>query len=529
MTTIIDNPTFYPTPARLADRMLNLVKWEAKTILDGQAGAGDLLEAAGKKFRHRTYSFAIEKDPNLRAILQAKNIPVIDEDFLTFSGPDKFDLIIGNPPFNDGDKHLLKAIDMLYSGQIIYLLNAETIRNPHTNIRKMLQKKLTELNAEIEFIENAFMVPDAKRKTAVEVALINIRVKREVETDLFDGIEAAKPINTDEINQDNYEVATKDTIGNMVAEYNRIINTGIETYISFFRNYRVIGKYIGIDSEVKHYSDDSLTDKMKSCVNSFAQKVRKDFWHKALNLDAITRRLTNKQSSLFHQNLDFQTHMDFTEKNIRQFILNVINGYDRHLYDAVVSLFDKMSCDYAWDKELHNGNVHYFNGWKSNNAFKVNKRIVFPIYAGYDGGPFRGYHGWELNWEAERIIHEFDLVMNYFDGSYGYWGLTNAIKKSFAKGINTKIESTYFTANCYKKGTIHLTFNSDDILRRFNICACKEKGWLPYDYAKKHYNEMDKEERDVVLAFEDNIMDYHIGVGIPDFSCKPEVKLLEIK
>lgn len=527
---MINNPTYYPTPEPMAEKMLSMInkKLEIGSILDGQAGSGELLDAVKKKFHHRTYRFAIEKDPNLRSILRGKNIPVIDDDFLTFAGPDKFDLIIGNPPFNEGDKHLLKAIDMMYSGQIIYLLNAETIRNPHTSYRLMLKKKLAELNAEIVFIKDAFMVPESKRKTAVEVALISILVEREVETDLFGEMEEAKPIDTDDIDKDNYEVATKDNIKDLVAEYNRVVKAGIETYVDFFKNHRIIGKYIGIDGEPKHYSSVSLTLKMKECVNSFVQRVRKDFWKRSLDLGAVTRRLTKKQSDLFHQNLETQTHMDFTERNLRQFVLNVINGYDRHLYDAVVALFDQMSIDYAWDKNLHNGNVHYFNGWKTNKAFKVNRRIVYPIFSGYDNGPFRGYSNrWELGWEAERVISEFDTVMNYFDGMSGYFPLTSAIKAAFKKGENTKIESSYFTANCYKKGTIHLTFKDENILRRFNICACKEKGWLPFDYAKKHYNEMDAEEKAVVQAFEDNIMDYQLGLGIPDFSCKPNIKLLE--
>ena len=41
-------------------------------------------------------------------------------------------------------------------GAVICLLNAETIRNAYTNERLDLQRKLTEYNAEIEFIQDAF-------------------------------------------------------------------------------------------------------------------------------------------------------------------------------------------------------------------------------------------------------------------------------------------------------------------------------------------------------------------------------------
>ena len=39
-----------------------------------------------------------------------------------------------NPPFSEGDKHLLKAINIMKNGgQIVCILNAETIKNPYSN------------------------------------------------------------------------------------------------------------------------------------------------------------------------------------------------------------------------------------------------------------------------------------------------------------------------------------------------------------------------------------------------------------
>ena len=106
---------------------------------------------------------AIEIDENLQHIITGKKYRLIDSDFLSYSGVDKFDIIIANPPFDDGDKHLLKAIDIMYSGEIVFLLNAETLKNPHTNIRKELVKRLSELNVDIEYIQDAFK--SAERKT----------------------------------------------------------------------------------------------------------------------------------------------------------------------------------------------------------------------------------------------------------------------------------------------------------------------------------------------------------------------------
>ena len=164
----------------------------------------------------------------MQAILekQQPTVTLIDTDFLQYSGRDNFDLIIANPPFDQGDLHLLKAIDVMYRGEIIFLLNAETIRNPYTNTRKELAKRLNELNAEVEFIQDAFL--DAERKTSVEVALVYIKIERNIEEDLFAGISDEEQECSSTAKQD-WEVATKHHIRDLVAAYNRTIDIGTES------------------------------------------------------------------------------------------------------------------------------------------------------------------------------------------------------------------------------------------------------------------------------------------------------------
>lgn len=143
------NADYYPTPLRLINRMLQKIKGSPRRILEPSAGKGSIIDALKEK-NHYNKIYAIESDPELRALLRGKNIDLLDSDFLDYAGTDKFDLIIGNAPFSADDKHLLKAIDILYRGQIIFLVNAETLRNPCTATRKMLASKLSSLGAEID-------------------------------------------------------------------------------------------------------------------------------------------------------------------------------------------------------------------------------------------------------------------------------------------------------------------------------------------------------------------------------------------
>ena len=497
------NKSFYPTPKRLITRMLSKVKGNPIKTLEPSAGKGDIIKALKDRDYHRRVDIAaIEKDEQLQAILRADDIKVIDSDFLTFTGHDKFDLIIGNPPFEDGDLHLLKAIEIMYRGEIVFLLNAETLKNPYTKTRQVLVTKLEELNADVEYIVDAFV--DAERKTGVEVALVYINVERLAEEDLFEGATDTTIPERPEV-EDRYELSTGKTIEELVAEYNRVVDTGMEAIVNYYRHYKIVGKYIGLNDKADDYADtkssEHLTELLQGTINEMLRVVRVDFWRSTLGLDAVKKRLTTKKRDEFESQLTKRSDMDFTESNIRQFILNIIGSYEQTLTEAVMDTFDKFTIKHCHTNGLYDKNIHMFNGWKTNNAFKVGKRVIIPIYGSY-GGPFIGISGWQLCWDAERQLDDIDKVMNYFDGMTGYMSISDALKCAFEKGENSKIKSTYFTITAYKKGTIHLAFNSMDILRRFNVAACRGKKWLPDDYGSRTYGDMTHDQKGVINSFE---------------------------
>lgn len=505
-----DNKTFYPTPKKMIERMAKLIKGTPKKILEPSAGKGDLVEGIaemtfhhrghyiGQKFKRADFS-TIEANKDLRATLRGKRIKVIDTDFLAYSAPDKYDLIIANPPFDDGDKHLLKAIDIMYRGQIIFLLNAETLRNPHTNTRKELAGKLKDLKADIKYYKGAFK--NAERPTGVEVALVNINIKRNIEDDLFEGATDKAREARPRIEKKN-ELITGRAIEDLVVEYNDVITVGTETIINYYRNYHKVGKYIGLNQEAdRHISSSDMTELMQDQLNDMIKAVRVDFWRRTLRLKEVTSRLTSKKQNEFEDALTKRTDMDFTENNIRSFILNLIGSHEKTIIDSVLEIFDRFTIESCYRDTIHEKNIHYFNGWKTNDAFKVGKKVIIPIY-GSCGGAFRDWSGWKLDYRAAQELRDIDLIMNYFDGMDGYVSMAQAIEAAFANGQSRKIRSTYFTIHCYQKGTIHLTFNDMDILRRFNVTACKGKGWLPENYAAKPYRELTHTEKKTADTFE---------------------------
>lgn len=262
--------SFYPTPPELADKLLAGIDWRyIENVLEPSAGKGDLVKAAAQKAYGRSYNRSlsvdcVEIDPYLRSILDYEfggrreneilerlrqlrseradtswldreydglhklSAPVVHDDFLTFQSRKHYDLIVMNPPFSDGDAHLLKAIELQkrYGGQIRCLLNAETLLNPYTNRRKILQDQLTELGAEVEYVEGGFS--QGERPTDVTVALIKISFPQVKEdSDIFQRLSEAAHID-EESAQDVTDMTVTDFMEQIVSRFNVEVDAGLE-------------------------------------------------------------------------------------------------------------------------------------------------------------------------------------------------------------------------------------------------------------------------------------------------------------
>jgi len=500
-----NNPDLYPTPEWLVKKMLSKVDFrnqKIKNILEPSAGLGNIIDVINSDInKHSSYNIcAIEIDNKCRNVLLSKNVKVIDSDFLAYNGLEQFDLIIANFPFSDGDKHLHKALDVLFSGQIVCLLNAETIKNPYSNSRKDLVSKLNKLDAKIEYLQNAFS--DADRKTNVETALIYIEKIRDVETELFNDINSSQE-SFDDL-KESFEVATKDNIGNIVKRYNQDKETVTSQIMDFYKNYKKVSKYLTlavIGEDIQRHSQNvkqdtkELTEIMKDKLNNFVSKLKRDYWLEAMNLDEINSKLTSKKKQELQSELNKYCNMDFTENNIKIFIDNLMANYPKMIDEAIEYMFDKFT-HYAFrdgrnTNNEYSKNIHLFNGWKTNTAYKVNKKIILPFRAEYRN---------MLYSEKQDFLNDIDMVFNYFDNkglnndlleyteSDGYKqnvSTTNTagiVQGYLYKGETKNIKTRYFTITFYLKGTVHLVFNDLDMLRRFNIFVGKKRNYLPSDY-----------------------------------------------
>ena len=515
-----DNKDFYPTPGNLINKMLCDIDFKMiHSILEPSAGSGNIIEALKQKEKLYTTSYSkfsfdidcIEADQNLQSILKCKNFRVVYNDFLTYDTMKEYDLIIMNPPFSNGCKHLLKALEMQQrnGGAIVCLLNAETLKNPCTNDRQYLQRKLTEYNANVEFIQDAFM--DAERKTAVEIALIKVKLPDvQRESFILDGLRKTQEQREVEEN-DSYYLVDSDFFKAIVNQYKMEVEAGIKLIKEYYAMSPFILSQFGKDDKtgetvqqggcILSLDIGSNRDKHsnKLSINEYIREVRGKYWKALFGNKKFIGQLTGNLQRDFYNKVEELKDYDFSLYNIYQLKIDMQKKVVKGIEDTIIELFDELSHKHYYYNETSN-NIHYYNGWKTNKAWYINKKVIIPLkaYDTYYVDRFQPTH-----YDVLRKLQDIEKCFNYLDG-----GLTEAVdleeSLKFAEeyGETKNIQLKYFTVTFYKKGTCHIVFNNDELLKKFNIFGSQHKGWLPPSYGKKAYEDMTTEEKAVVNEFE---------------------------
>lgn len=523
LTSDTKNNEFYPTPKALVKKMVEGVQWEmVKTILEPSAGKGDILDSLAEvELEQRSYKGRIgelelytwkeklfklydididcvEIDENLQHILKGKGYRVVHDDFLTFQTFKKYDLIIMNPPFSCGDKHLAKALQMQKDGgSIICLLNAETIKNPYSNLRKELVQMLEKYSADIEYVENSFS--GAERKTDVEIAIVKLTIpEKKQESDIYNQTYSRmkKAAEYAERNTDTgTDVMIGDYIKAIISQFNIEVASGIE----LIRQFWALQPHIltdfkeGTSASILTLTLNGKYDSVS--INSYVKRVRLKYWNALFSNKKFTGNFTSNLITEYQNLVNGLQDYDFSEHNIRVIMNDMSRKMNRSIEDAIMEMFDRLSAQHSWYKESAK-NIHYYNGWASNKAHKVNKKVILPCYNVFNSwnGRFNTYH-------AMDTLRDIEKIFDFFDGNItSYVDMSEVL--CAAQDNPKNIECKYFTVTFYKKGTVHITFKNLDLLEKFNIYAAKNRRWLPPDYGKKQYKNMTQEEQAVVDEFQ---------------------------
>lgn len=460
-------------------------------VLEPSAGKGDIVDCINDTIQNKAMIDVVEIESELQHILYGKNCNVVAEDFLKFETYTEYDHIIMNPPFSEGAKHLLKAIEIAERSynkdtSISCILNAETIRNQYSSERQYLANKLAQYGASIEYIQDAFA--QAERRTGVEIAIIKLTVKR-TGSNFF-------KLNLEEY--DKVEEGTRELSLNVsnpeIEKRKKEIYLLVDMYDEHVKKLKKAYKEV---TDLKQY-DDHLASVSKGMGIEFGQrtyvyfenidldesitKVRYAYWKLILNSNEFQENLTEKGKEELFKTISETSNLEITIDNVNKILMSIYQNSPNILKSDAMNLFERLTKNHM---SYFSKNIHYYNGWKTNEAFKVNHKIIM------NTTEFRGehcmlsYNGW-LNWEngkrtkLGKIVNDLTKVLQNFTDK--------EIPTDFIQEDNV-YENDFFKLQVFKKGTTHITFKDQDALDRFNIFCGIESGMLPTEEEVKNNEE----------------------------------------
>jgi hypothetical protein len=360
-------------------------------------------------------------------------------------------------------------------------------------------------------MENEFLI--AERPTRVEIAVIKIFIpQQERKSIIFE--ELKRKVYQENSFKDITDLALNDFIKAAVQKYNIEVEAGIK----LISEYQAMIPHILTNLRDCAYNNPILEMKIQSktlSVNTFVEAVRRKYWTALFDNPRFTGNMTSNLVNTYHTQVAELTKYDFSEYNIRTIQIEMSKNLISGIENCIIELFDKLSYEHAYSDE-YKKNIHYYNGWKTNKAWYINKKVILPSM-----NAFSSWSGkFEPDYRVRSQLADIEKALNYLDGGLtDGMDLEKCLKHAQQIEQTRKIKLKYFYVTFYKKGTCHIEFTNPDLLKKLNIFGSQQKKWLPPAYGKVTYEEMTLDERNIVDEFEGKEQDYFIYDSSSSIPC----------
>ncbi len=468
------NKTFYPSPEPLIRALLSPYDFKKAYVLDPNAGDGRILTAILNKSKDAyggessAHVYACEIEPDLRAVLREKDIPIVGEDFFEYHEPSvRYTHIIMNPPFNHGEgvRHLLHAWEILRSGHIACVLPKSSLVG-ETLYRHTLNNLINDYNGTVEDVGQAYR-GTVERPTDDDLCIVRL-TKSDPDGDFAFAFENERGEEKTfdegpggELSLGGYVPPMLAAFAALKSEFDNYVAARVkmERYARMFNS-----QYSDAGGAIMAAADSGL--KPKDRYNNMVDTIQTIGWNRILDHPSFQFIMTDRARNMFQKFKQQQQHVDFNEKNVLSFLQELHLRSNEILNSVITDAFDQMT---KWHATNRVG-----EGWVTNNSWKVGKKVVVPwgVDPSYNMFSLRKRNEYDDIDRALCVVGErrFDEITTI-----------SAIASKQRYGSDVRCESTFFDIRLFKKGTVHLKFKDEELLECFNVRAAQAKGWLPDD------------------------------------------------
>jgi hypothetical protein len=481
----------YPTPRSLAQRAFDKFRRPITRLLEPSAGCGDLLVPTEGSLTRWGRSRAVpvenidcvEIDLANHPVLRDKGYRVVGHDFLKYQGATVFSSILMNPPFAYGAEHVLHAWSLLASGELVAILNAETLRNPCTPKRRLLAELVARHSASApEYLRDAFTDAETARRTEVEIVLIHLEKASRFDAEFLSDLAKERAPEASAADFVHAEVMLPRTwLADQVHAFGIATKALREASIAGVRaaHYAArLGRSITDDPNAAPQTPPE--QKAAELINAGYAQLKAAAWSSVLRSTEVTSRLSSEAQRRLEAQFKQICDLEFTEENVHGFLAGLIAMQGDIQLGMICDVFDAFS-------RYHRDNRVYFQGWASNGKHRQcgmalrATRIVLPAarrdwYAGLAASR-------SLSFDDVQRFRDFDKVFDLLSGkapgsSFGLEALFARDWKALVAG--ERCRSDYFDARFYpRSGTFHLFPRDKALVDRLNRLVGRQRAWLP--------------------------------------------------
>lgn len=350
------NSDFYPTPDYVLDALG--IDCHDKIVLEPSAGKGNIIDWLFQNGASGV--MACETNKDLAAICRSKATRFIREDFLQVV-PEEIshvDMIVMNPPFSAGVKHLLHAWEISPGGcEIFCLLNSSNLENDYSHERRQLNR-IIESNGSSQELGSVFV--DAERTTNVEVSLIKLYKPASGQTE-FAGFF---------MEEDEEQENT--TSG--IMKYDAVKEI-VQRYVNSIKKY---DQFESLQSEINILCDPfgmkmenfrGERDREINTREEFKKEVQKRAWKHIFKKLELDKYVTSGVSKEINNFVEKQTNVPFTMKNIYRMLEIIVGTRENTFNKSLEEAIDHFT--------MHTkDNRYHVEGWVTNSGYMLNRKFI---------------------------------------------------------------------------------------------------------------------------------------------------------
>ena len=486
------NPDFYPTPKEVINKMLMDDSPAGLVVLEPSAGSGNIARALREAGAAEVLTCEI--DPNLQPILRRDRFRLIASDFMSVTAEQvsHVNMIVMNPPFSQGVRHIRHAYDIAPAGCcIVALCNTSNLESGYYSSYREFAE-LVKMHGYSEDLGDVFST--AERRTNCRVSLVKLW-KEGQGADEFNGYFSAY--------EESDQSGNGETEGLMQYNFLRdIVNRYIEAVKLFdgvleatekinraatFVDYTVkTDEKTGEQKAVKHtygaipVSFEAVTYNRErgraeaTAIDhaTYKKELQKYYWRiifQKMNMEKYATRELREQINRF---IEQRQNVPFTMSNIYRVIETVVKTNGQRMTRALCEAFDTIC-------SLSAENSTAGETWKTNSNYMVNRRFITDYITNCNS--YGGYM--EVNdWSSQRTekINDVCKALCYMTGTkFSSIGNLGEHVRNHRDEIEWGkwFEWGFFRCRGYKKGTMHFEFIDENVWARFNQEVAKSKGW----------------------------------------------------